>query len=150
MKEKKMKLITIAGALLIATVIIGGLIFGPFNEVLPENLRRKLGYNTTTAGVITTHLIVDFNGARVNINTTITFQENETATAYSILIKANLTLKIREYQQGIYIEGIDGVIENATNFWWYQIDGKDGAVAANRLDLRSYSARLVTWTFRRY
>ncbi|MHA1628625.1 MAG: DUF4430 domain-containing protein [Candidatus Heimdallarchaeota archaeon] len=150
MKERKMKLITVAGVMLIATVIIGGLIFGPFNKLLPESLRRKLGYDTTTTGVITARLIVDFNGARVNVNTTITFQENETATAYSILIKANLTLKIKEYQQGIYIEGIEGVTQNATHFWWYQINGKDGTVAANRLDLRSYSAWLVSWIFRRY
>jgi len=150
MNEKQLKGTIIAGALVIMSVIIGGLIFGPFNEILPDSLREKLGYTTSETGTITTQLYVDFNAARENVNLTIIFQENETATAYTILLKANLTVQIKEYQQGIYVEGIEGVLQNATHYWWYQIDGQDGVIAANRLNLRSNEVQTVTWLFKHY
>ena len=147
---KNHKLFAIFGSIIVISIIVSGLIFGPFNSILPESLREKLGYSTPiTDQEFFVQLIVNFGGQEGNINQTILFVPNETTTAYSILLKANLTLEIKEYPNGIYISSIEGVSENATHYWQYLVDGDAGIIAANRYDLISNNAQEVSWLYKR-
>ncbi|MHA1586702.1 MAG: hypothetical protein ACTSUW_05125, partial [Candidatus Heimdallarchaeota archaeon] len=77
--EKNYRLLSIIGFILIVFVITGGLIFGPFNEILPDSLREKLGYSTTSSNWdedMEVRLIIDFSGFRENINQTILIEAN--------------------------------------------------------------------------
>ncbi|MHA1212955.1 MAG: hypothetical protein ACTSSH_10885 [Candidatus Heimdallarchaeota archaeon] len=146
--DRKYKIIVIIGSILIALTLTSGLIFGPFNEILPDALREKLGYSSDNEGEITVRLIINFNGFKENVNTTIFFETNKGATAYSILEATNLTLKIRSYPNGIYLEGIDSIEENSEYSWWYLADGVDGGGAANRFDLRTNNVKIITWIYK--
>lgn len=147
---KNHKLLAIFGSMIVISIVVSGLIFGPFNSILPDSLREKLGYsNPITDREFTVQLIVNFGGKEGNINQTILFTTNETATAYTILLKANLTLDIEEYPNGIYVNGIEGIAENATHYWQYLVDGIAGSIAANRYDLVSNNAKEVSWLFKR-
>lgn len=146
--EKKYLILSITGFIIILLTLTGGLIFGPLNHILPESIRKKLGYTIETGTEITVRLIIDYNGERENYNETIFFMENQTATAYSILETANLTVISTAYQDDIFVEAINGIEQNATHYWWYLIDGIDGGIASNRFDLRSNNVEVVTWIFR--
>ncbi|MGC9777940.1 MAG: DUF4430 domain-containing protein [Candidatus Heimdallarchaeota archaeon] len=151
--EKNYQILSIAGFIVIVLVITGGLIFGPFNEILPETLREKLGYPAEHPNLeteINVQLIVDFNGFHENINETILFGINQTATAYSILTVANLTVKVREYNNGYYVEAIEGIEENSNYSWFYKVDGEAGAIASNRYDLRANNTTFVQWMYQSY
>ena len=151
--EKNYRWLSVAGFVLIVLVVTGGLIFGPFNEILPEPLREKLGYPAKQSELdteITVQLFVNFNGFREDINKTVPFGVNQSATAYSILIVANLTIKVREYNTGYYVEAIEGIEENSSHSWFYEVDGEAGVIASNRFDLRSTNTSVVQWTYREY
>ncbi len=97
---------------------------------------------------ITVRLVIDYNDELETFNETIFFMENQTATAYSILELTNLTIKFTTYQDDIFVEGINGIEQNTTHYWWYLVDGIDGGIASNRFDLRLNNVKVVTWTFR--
>ena len=146
--EKKYKIFTIIGLVFIILVLAGGLIFGPFNSILPEGLRQKLGYGSDQEGEIEVRLIVDFSGFKEDINITILFEDNEIATAYSILLEANLSVRIKEYQNGFFVEGIEDIIYTSEYFWWYLADGQSGGVASNRFDLRINNVLIIEWQYK--
>ncbi|NHJ87172.1 MAG: hypothetical protein FK734_17040 [Asgard group archaeon] len=151
--EKNHKILAIVGFIVILGVISCGLIFGPFNEILPDSLREKLGYTLNNADNdtdITVRLIVDFNGYHENINETIFFDANQTATAYSILTTANLTVDIRNFINGIFVEGIEGIKKDANHYWWYLYDGENGEIASNRFDLRANNVQEIIWIYKEY
>ena len=108
----------IIGSVIIIGIIASGLIFGPFNEILPESIRVKLGYDspTVTDQELIVRLFIDFGTIKDNINQTIIFKANETATAYSILLQANLTVEIDQYPNGIFVLGIEGVTQNSEHY----------------------------------
>ena len=144
--EKNYRLIAIIGSVLVVAIIIGGVTLGVLNDfwrnpeqVVPEGLEP-----------ITVNLFVEFNGFHSNINTTINFTENQTANVYTILINANLTVTIDQYPNGVYIQSIEGIGQSANHYWWYQVDGVDGHVAANRFNLREVNASQVIWIYRSY
>lgn len=136
--------------MIILLTLTGGLIFGPFNRILPDSLREKLGYTNDLEGALTVQLLVDFNGFRENLNLSISFETNEIATAYSILEKANLTLQVKNYQNGVFIEGIEGIIQNSEYAWWYQADNVDGSISANKYDLRVNDVQTLIWLYKNY
>lgn len=151
--EKNYRLLSIIGFILIVFVITGGLIFGPFNEILPDSLREKLGYSTTTINLdedMEVRLIVDFNGVRENINQTILIEANQTANAYTILLLANLSVKVRTFPNGIFIEAIAGIEQTADNYWKYYVDGSAGSIASNKFDLRENNAQEISWIYKSY
>lgn len=150
--SKNHKKLAIIGGIIIVLVITSGLLFGPFNGVLPDSLREKLGYsvNNDIDDEITVQLFIDFNGEQQNINVTVTIPANHTATAYSILLQANLTVEYENYPNGKYITSIGGVAEDITHFWQYLVDDVSGNVAADRYDLRAYESTTVSWIFRTY
>ena len=144
--EKNYRLIAIIGSVLVGAIIIGGVTLGVLNDfwrnpeqVVPEGVEP-----------ITVNLFVEFNGFHSNINTTINFTENQTANAYTILINANLTVIVDQYPNGVYIQSIEGIGQSANHYWWYQVDGVDGHVAANRFNLREVNASQVIWIYRSY
>ena len=151
--EKNYRLFSIIGFILIVLVITGGLIFGPFNEILPDSLREKLGYSTTSTNLdeeIQVRLIVDFNGFLENINQTILIKVNQTASAYTILLLANLTVEVRTFQTGLFIEAIDGVEQTIDNYWKYYVDGNAGSIASDKFDLRENNAQEISWIYKSY
>lgn len=150
--SKNHKTLAIIGGIIIVLIITSGLLFGPFNGILPDSLREKLGYsvNNDIDNEITVQLFIDFNGELQNINVTITIPANHTATAYSILLQANLTVEYENYPNGKYITSIGGVAEDITHFWQYLVDDVSGNVAADRYDLRAYDSTTVNWIFRTY
>jgi len=150
--SKNHKILAIIGGIVIVLVITSGLLFGPFNEVLPDSLREKLGYsvNSDIDNEITVQLFIDFDGEQQNINVTITIPANHSATAYSILLQANLTVEYESYPNGKYITSIGGVAEDMTHYWRYLVDNESGNVAADRYDLRSFESKIVSWIFRTY
>lgn len=149
--ERHHKLLAIIGASIIIVIIGSGLIFGPFNQILPEALRVKLGYvdDENREESITVRLLVNFNGFSANINHSVTFPQNQSANAYSILLLANLTVTIENYQNGIYVKGINGVIQNGNHFWLYSVDGISGTVAADNFNLRANGAEVVIWQYQK-
>jgi hypothetical protein len=142
-------LITVVGTFVVATTLAGGLIFGPFHNILPDSWEEKLGYQTSTGSEITVQLVIDYNGEKELFNESIFFSENQTATAFSILEIANISVKTNTQPNGIYVEAIGGIEENSTHYWWYYIDGESGGVASNRYDLRVNNAATVTWIFKK-
>ncbi len=151
--EKNYRLLSIIGFVLIVFVITGGLIFGPFNEILPDSLREKLGYSTTSTNLdeeIQVRLIVDFNGFLENINQTILIKVNQTASAYTILLLANLTVEVRTFQTGLFIEAIGGVEQTIDNYWKYYVDGNAGSIASDKFDLRENNAQEISWIYKSY
>jgi hypothetical protein len=145
------KILGIIGSLCLAGIIIAGLIFGPLNIVLPRDLRERLGYLAPTSEPypISVDLFVDFNGAKEVINLTVHFKANQTATAYSILLQANLSVSVNEeYSFGVYITGIEGIKQDAVHYWWYLIDGENGLVAADKCNLRTLQAKAVSWIYK--
>ena len=149
--EKNHKIFAIVGSILIIAIIFSGLLFGPLNMILPDSFREKLGYSTDTADVdITIQLIVNFNGYHTDVNQSIIILANETATVYSVLLLANLTIDIDNYSYGIYVKGIEGIIQDTSHYWWYLVDGKAGSVAANKFDLRQNNASVVNWIYRSF
>ncbi|NHJ86504.1 MAG: hypothetical protein FK734_13650 [Asgard group archaeon] len=149
-EKKKYLPVIIIGSIIIILTLTGGLIFGPFNYILPESLRDKLGYNNDLEGELTVQLYIDFNGFHENINESIFFETNEIATAYSILEKANLTLQVENYQDSVFIEGIEGIIQNSVYGWWYIADGVDGGIAANKFNLRANEVHTLLWLYKDY
>lgn len=151
--EKNYRLLSIIGFILIVFVITGGLIFGPFNEILPDSLREKLGYSTTSTGLdeeMEVRLIVDFNGFRENINQTILIEVNHTASAYTILLLANITVEVRTFPNGIFVEAIAGIEQNVDNYWKYYVDGSAGSIASDKFDLRENNAQEISWIYKSY
>jgi len=148
--QKKYLPAVIIGSIIILLTLTGGLIFGPFNGILPESLREKLGYSNNLEGEITVQLFVNFNGFHENLNKSIFFESNENATAFTILEKANLTLQVNTYQNGVFIEGIEGVAQNSEYGWWYQADGVDGGIASNKFDLRVNNVQTLIWLYKNY
>ncbi len=151
--EKNYRLLSIIGFILIIFVITGGLIFGPFNEILPDSLREKLGYSTTSTNLdeeIQVRLIVDFNGFLENINQTILIKVNQTASAYTILLLANLTVEVRTFQTGLFIEAIAGIEQTTDNYWKYYVDGSAGSIASDKFDLRENNAQEISWIYKSY
>ena len=133
----------------IISVIVSGLLFGPFNAILPDSLRERLGYDVDSSKEeITVQLYVDFGAIREHINITITFQANQTATAYTILLKANLSVAYEEFPNGKYITSIEGIAENSMYHWIYYVDSIVGIEAADKCDLRTASNQLVNWAYR--
>ncbi|MEA2069851.1 MAG: DUF4430 domain-containing protein [Asgard group archaeon] len=151
MKRNVQKITTITGAIIIGLVVFSGLLFGPLNFILPENLREKLGYNneeSSTPEPLTVDLYVDFNKMRANINQTITFNSSETATAYNILLKANLSVTVISYPNELFITSIANISQDNHHYWWYYIDGVDGTVAADRCNLRTNNITEVIWEYK--
>jgi hypothetical protein len=149
--EKNYRRLSIIGFVLIVIVISGGLIFGPFNEILPDSLREKLGYSTTSTNLdedIEVRLVVDFNGFRENINQTILIKANNTASAYSILLLANLTVDVKTFPTGLFIEAIAGIEESPDYYWKYYVNGVAGGIASDRFDLRENNAQEVSWMYK--
>lgn len=142
--EENYRLIAIIGSVLVGAIIISGVTLGVLNDFwknpgqeIPEGVKP-----------ITVDLFVNFNGFHTNINTTIYFTENQTANAYTILVNANLTVTFDQYPNGVYIRSIEGISQNANHYWWYQVDGIDGHVAADRFNLREVNATQVIWIYR--
>ena len=151
--EKNYRLLSIIGFILIVFVITGGLIFGPFNEILPDSLREKLGYSTTSTGLdeeMEVRLIVDFNGFRENINQTILIEVNQTASAYTILLLANITVEVRIFPSGIFVEAIAGIEQSVDNYWKYYVDGSAGSIASDKFDLRENNAQEISWIYKSF
>jgi len=151
--EKNYRLLSIIGFVLIVFVITGGLIFGPFNEILPDSLREKLGYSTTSTNLdeeMQVRLIVDFNGFRENINQTIIIETKQTASAYTILLLANLSVEVKTFLNGIFVEVIAGIEQNAGNYWKYYVDGIAGGIASDKFDLRENNAQEISWIYKSY
>ena len=151
--EKNYRLISIIGFILIIFVITGGLIFGPFNEILPDSLRERLGYATTSTSLdedIEVRLIVDFNGFRENINQTIIIEANQTASAYSILLLANLSVDVKTFSSGVFIEAIEGIEMSAENYWKYYVNGVAGGLSSSKFDLRENNAQEVSWIYKSF
>ena len=107
----------------------------------------KIRLSTGCFTEIEVRLIVDFSGHRVNINQTITIEANNTASAYSILLLANLTVKVKTFPNGLFIEAIEGIEQTPENYWKYYIDGEAGGIASDKLDLREYNAKEVKWIY---
>ncbi|NHJ49538.1 MAG: DUF4430 domain-containing protein [Asgard group archaeon] len=139
----------IIGSLLIITTLTGGLLIGPFHHILPESWQEKLGYEITSGTEITIRLVVDYNGELALYNSSIFFNASQTATAFSILEMANMSVQAKSAANGIYVEAINGVEENTTHYWWYFIDGESGGVASDRFDLRSGDITEVAWVYRK-
>ncbi|MBD3189402.1 MAG: DUF4430 domain-containing protein [Candidatus Heimdallarchaeota archaeon] len=149
--KKHYKTLTIIGSVFILAVVVSGLIFGPFNEILPESLRKRLGYSSDPSEEsLEVNLFINFNGYGENVNRSLSFLANQTATAYSILLQANLSVESKSFAQGIFIEAIEGVYQDNDHFWWYLVDGEDGTVASNRCNLREKNAKKVTWIYKSY
>ncbi len=151
--EKNYRLLSIIGFILIVFIITGGLIFGPFNEILPDSLREKLGYSTTSTDLdeeMQVRLFVDFNGFRENINQTVLLEVNQTASAYTILLLANITVKVKTFPNGIFVEVIAGIEQNADNYWKYYVDDSAGSIASNKFDLRENNAQKISWIYKSY
>jgi len=150
--SKNHKILTIISGIIIIGVIATGLIFGPFNSVLPDSLREKLGYSVESEDdeEITIQLYVYFNGAKDELNVTISFLANQTATAYSILIEANLTVEFENYPNGKYIKSIEGIAENSNHYWKYLVDNEAGTIAADRYNLRTEDTMWVSWLYKEY
>ena len=151
--EKNYRVLAIIGFILIVFVITGGLIFGPFNEILPDSLRDRLGYPTTSSSLdeeIQVRLIVDFNGLRENINQTILIEANQTASAYSILLLANLSVIARTFPNGLFIEAIEGFEQTTEYYWKYYVDGEAGGIASDRFDLRENNIQEVSWIYKSF
>ncbi|MHA1122033.1 MAG: DUF4430 domain-containing protein [Candidatus Heimdallarchaeota archaeon] len=151
--EKNYRLLSIIGFILIVFVITGGLIFGPFNEILPDSLREKLGYSTTSSNWdedMEVRLIIDFSGFRENINQTILIEANHTASAYTILLLANITVKARIFPNGIFVEAIAGIEQSADNYWKYYVDDSVGSIASNKFDLRENNVQKISWIYKSY
>lgn len=148
--EKHHKILAILGSVIIIGIIASGLIFGPFNEILPESIRVKLGYDSpsVTDQEFTIQLYVDFGAIKESINQTIIFETNETATAYSILIQANLTVEIKQYPNGIFVLGIEGVTQNSEHYWQYLVDNVAGNIASDRFDLNANNVQKVSWLYK--
>ena len=146
------RLLAIIGFIFIVATITIGLIFGPFNGILPENLRKWLGYPIPTDNneEIAVQLLVNFNGFHSDINETIIFKINQTATVYSILLAANLTVDVKEFPNGLFIEAIEGVYQNTNYHWWYFVNSSSGGVAADRYDLRDNDVKIVNWVYKKY
>ncbi|NHJ33168.1 MAG: DUF4430 domain-containing protein [Asgard group archaeon] len=148
--EKNYRRLSIIGFIVIIFVITGGLIFGPFNEILPDSLREKLGYSTSSTSLdedVQVRLIVDFNGFQENYNQTIIIIANQTASAYSILLLANFSVEVTTYPNGVFIESIAGVGNSAENYWKYYVDGDAGSIASDKYDLRENSTKEVSWIY---
>ena len=138
---------------MIIFIITGGLIFGPFNEILPDSLREKLGYPTTSTSLdeeIEVRLIVDFNGFRENINQTVIIEANQNASAYTILLLANLSVDVKTFPNGVFIEAIAGIEQTAENYWKYYVNGVAGGIPSDRFDLRENNAKEVSWIYTSY
>lgn len=148
--EKHHRMFAIIGSVIIIGIIASGLIFGPFNEILPESIRVKLGYDspTVTDQELIVRLFIDFGTIKDNINQTIIFKANETATAYSILLQANLTVEIDQYPNGIFVLGIEGVTQNSEHYWQYLVDDVAGNIASDRFDLNLNNAQKVSWLYK--
>lgn len=151
--EKNYRLLSIIGFILIVFVITGGLIFGPFNEILPDSLREKLGYSTTSSNWdedMEVRLIIDFSGFRENINQTILIEANHTASAYTILLLANISVEVRTFPNGIFVEAIAGIEHTANNYWKYYVDGSAGSIASDKFDLRENNVQEISWIYKSY
>lgn len=143
--------IAMIGSIFILSIVVSGLIFGPFNEILPESLRERLGYpNPSNKKPLEVNLFIDFNGYKENFNRSISFQANQTATAYSILLQANLSVETNSFAQGIFVETIEAVGQDGNHFWWYLVDGKDAAIASDRFNLRDKNVKEVSWIYKSY
>ncbi|NPE08996.1 MAG: hypothetical protein GNW80_12000 [Asgard group archaeon] len=151
--EKNYRLLSIIGFILIVFVITGGLIFGPFNGILPDSLREKLGYSTTSTDLdeeMQVRLIVDFNGFRENINLTILLEANQTTSAYTILLLANITVEVRTFPSGIFVEAIAGIEQSVDNYWKYYVDGGAGSIASDKFNIRENNAKEISWIYKSY
>jgi len=148
--EKHHKIFATIGSVIIIGIIASGLIFGPFNEILPDSIRVRLGYDSpsVTDQELIIRLFVDFGTIKDNINQTIIFKANETATAYSILLQANLTVEIDQYPNGIFVLGIEGVTQNSEHYWQYLVDDVAGNIASDRFDLNLNNAQKVSWLYK--
>ncbi|MCG3254325.1 MAG: hypothetical protein KAX09_10765 [Candidatus Heimdallarchaeota archaeon] len=151
--EKNYRLLSIIGFILIVFIITGGLIFGPFNEILPDSLREKLGYSTTSSNWdedMEVRLIIDFSGFRENINQTILIEANHTASAYTIMLLANLSVEVRIFPSGIFVEAIAGIEQSVDNYWKYYVDGSAGSIASDKFDLRENNAQEISWIYKSF
>ena len=151
--EKNYRLLSIIGFILIVFVITGGLIFGPFNEILPDSLREKLGYSTTSTDLdeeMQVRLIVDFNGFRENINQTILLEVNQTASAYTLLLLANLTVEVRTFSSGVFVEAIAGIEQSVDYYWKYYVDGSAGTIASDKFNIRENNAQEISWIYKSF
>jgi hypothetical protein len=145
--EKNYRLIAIIGSVVVGAIIISGVTIGVLNDFWrnPEQEIPEEGLKP-----ITVDLYVNFNGFHSNINTTIHFTNNQTASAYTILVNANLTVTFDQYPHGVYIRSIEGINQNINHYWFYQVDGMDGHIASDRFDLREVNASQVTWIYRSF
>ncbi len=151
--EKNYRLLSIIGFILIVFIITGGLIFGPFNEILPDSLREKLGYSTTSSNWdedMEVRLIIDFSGFRENINQTILIEANHTASAYTIMLLANLSVEVRIFPSGIFVEAIAGIEQTANNYWKYYVGSSAGNIASDKFDLRENNAQEISWIYKSF
>lgn len=146
----KSTILAILGITIVLGIITSGLIFGPFNEILPEAWRERLGYPTETNNdtPFEIRLIVNFGNIQPLENITLSIPINETCTAYSVLLTANFTVEIDQYPSGIFIKGINGVNQDTSYYWWYLVDGISGTLASNKYDLRSNEIKEVTWIYK--
>ncbi|MFW9921709.1 MAG: DUF4430 domain-containing protein [Candidatus Thorarchaeota archaeon] len=146
----KSRILAIIGTTIVLGIIASGLIFGPFNEILPESWRERLGYLTETINntPFEIRLIVNFGDFLPLENITLNIPVNETCTAYSVLLVANFTVEMDQFPSGIFIKGINGVNQDSRHYWWYLVDGISGTIASNKYDLRSNEIKEVTWIYK--
>jgi hypothetical protein len=84
------------------------------------------------------------------INQTIIIKVNQTASAYSILLLANLTVDVKTFPNGLFIEAIEGIEQTADNYWKYYVNGVAGGISSSKFDLRENGAQEVSWIFKSY
>lgn len=114
------------------------------NSSLPKNFNPSSNGNKNHVFIYS--LNVDYSGVLPRAHFSI--RTNFTLNAYSILLYANLTVKVKYYGDMVYVQGISGVIENLnkTNYYWfYYVNGELGDVASNYKILTNNT--IVDWKY---
>ena len=133
--------------LLIVFGAISSLYYLYYQEVsssIPKNNNQFSNENKNS--VFFYSLNVDYSGILPQVHFII--KTNVSLNAYSILLFANLSVKVKYYGDMVYVQGISGVIENLnkTNYYWfYYVNGKLGDVASNYKVL--FNNTIVDWKY---
>ncbi len=125
-RNKKMKKVI---RILILTIIIGVLGFGLW-YVRPTSPTKT---TSTATGVVNS----------------ITYQNIQASTPYEVLVliarKNNIELQTKQYDFGIFVEGIGEQKMTKDKVWIYYVNGKSGEVASDKYILKQ--GDIVEWKY---
>jgi len=111
----------------------GVVILSAFNAPKFIDFPAQQTSQVSQPGIESAVLLIDYGENNVS---TYSLDVEDDTTAFSLLVKVtqkeNISLETKEYDFGVFVESINGVVGTSEMAWIYFVNGRSGQIAADQ------------------